>query len=185
MLTNLFFYFRTAKNVGHVDLFQRFIDAADFILREDNVGGAAVFLEAAQVRRTRDGDDPGLFAKHPGQEHLCFTLPPAHPLASRKGLHLTDLNGETMLLRPNLGFWGPIVKQAMPETKFLIQENEAFNELVKFSVLPSFVTDLSLRREGPPPDRVVVPIADSSVQVTYYACFWEKTGWKLKKALTA
>lgn len=90
-----------------------------------------------------------------------------------------------MLLRPNLGFWGPIVKQAMPETKFLIQENEAFNELVKFSVLPSFVTDLSLHREGPPPDRVVVPIADTSVQVTYYACFWEKTGWKLKKALTA
>ena len=90
-----------------------------------------------------------------------------------------------MLLRPNLGFWGPIVKQAMPETKFLIQENEAFNELVKFSVLPSFVTDLSLRREGPPPDRVVVPITDASVQVTYYACFWEKTGWKLNKALTA
>lgn len=70
MLTNLFFYFRTAKNVGHVDLFQRFIDAADFILREDNVGGAAIFLEAAQVRRTRDGDDPGLFAKHPGQGNL-------------------------------------------------------------------------------------------------------------------
>lgn len=59
MLTNLFFYFRTAKNVGHVDLFQRFIDAADFILREDNVGGAAVFLEAAQVRRTRDGTIQG------------------------------------------------------------------------------------------------------------------------------
>ena len=130
-------------------------------------------------------DEKGLTCVKIGQEHLCFTLPPAHPLASRKGLHLTDLNGETMLLRPNLGFWGPIVKQAMPETKFLIQENEAFNELVKFSVLPSFVTDLSLRREGPPPDRVVIPIADASVQVTYYACFWEKTGWKLKKALTA
>lgn len=51
-------------------MFQRFIDAADFILREDNVGGAAIFLEAAQVRRTRDGDDPGLFAKHPGQGNL-------------------------------------------------------------------------------------------------------------------
>lgn len=52
MLTNLFFYFRTAKNVGHVDLFQRFIDAADFILREDNVGGAAdIVLTQDEVRR--------------------------------------------------------------------------------------------------------------------------------------
>ena len=127
--------------------------------------------------------DPKLLCRKLGEEHLYFTLPPAHPLANRKSLHLADLDGETMLLRPNLGFWGPIVKQAMPRTKFLVQDNEAFNELVKFSILPSFVTDLSLRREGPPPDRVVVPIDDPCVQITYYACCEKKLAKRLKLGL--
>lgn len=127
--------------------------------------------------------DPKLLCRKLGKELLYFTLPPAHPLASRKSLHLADLDGETMLLRPNLGFWGPIVKQAMPRTKFLVQDNEAFNELVKFSILPSFVTDLSLRREGPPPDRVVVPIDDPCVQITYYACCEKKLTKRLKLGL--
>lgn len=122
---------------------------------------------------------PGYLVQKLGEEHLYFTLPPAHPLASRKSLRLADLNGETMLLRPNLGFWTPIVDQAMPDTKFLVQEKEAFNELVKFSILPSFASDLSLRREGWPADRAVIPIEDSCVHITYYACY-EK---KLKKLL--
>ena len=88
-----------------------------------------------------------------------------------------------MLLRPNLGFWRTIVDASMPNTKFLVQGNDAFDELVKFSVLPSFVTDRSLHREGPPPDRVVIPIEDASVHVIYYACFLEKAPWNLKKAL--
>lgn len=68
---------------------------------------------------------PKLLCRKLGKEHLYFTLPPAHPLASRK----------------------------------------------------------SLRREGPPPDRVVVLIDDPRVQITYYACCEKKLAKRLKLGL--
>lgn len=129
-------------------------------------------------------DEPGFISKEIGEEHLCFALPPAHPLADRSSLSLTDLNGETMLLRPNLGFWQDIVHKAMPDTRFLVQEDSAFNELVRFSVLPSFVTDLSLEREGAPAGRVVVPIRDDAVNIHYYCCCRQKFQPKLTKLLS-
>ncbi len=128
-------------------------------------------------------DNAGLVCQEIGEEHLLFALPVAHPLAEKTFLHLADLDGETMLLRPNLGFWAGIVKEAMPHTNFLIQDDTAFDELVRFSVLPSFMTDLSFKRkDGKAPEgRVVVPIADGSVHIHYYACYPPKRLPRLTK----
>ena len=96
------------------------------------------------------------------EEHLYFSLPPAHPLSSRKTLHFRDLNGETMLLRSKLGFWHDIHETTMPDTHFLIQEESfAFDELVKLSALPSFTSNLVMQREGIPPNRITIPIMDN------------------------
>lgn len=114
--------------------------------------------------------EPGICCRRCGEEHLYFSLPPTHPLASQKTLHLADLNGETMLLRSHLGFWRPIADAALPDTKFLVQEDTAFLELVKSSVLPSFTSDLAMQREGVPAGRVLIPIADDAANVTYYGC---------------
>ena len=110
-----------------------------------------------------------------GEEHLYFSLPPAHPLSGSKALYMKDLNGETMLLRNHLGFWRDITDKKMPDTRFLEQEDVAFEELVKSSALPSFVTDVALKREGHPPDRVNVPILDEEANVTYY-CLYSRSG---------
>ncbi|MGN0950079.1 MAG: LysR substrate-binding domain-containing protein [Mitsuokella sp.] len=128
-------------------------------------------------------EEAGFSCQEIGEEHLCFTLPPAHPLAHKTSLHLADLNGETMLLRPNLGFWFDLVKKAMPDTNFLIQDENAFDELVRFSVLPTFVTDLSLQRIGAPEGRVVIPIEDEAVNIHYYCCYEKNTLPKLTKLL--
>ena len=56
----------------------------------------------------------------------------------------------------------------MPDTHFLEQEDAAFEELVKFSALPSFVTDVALRRGGGTTNRINVPILDEEANVTYY-----------------
>lgn len=117
-------------------------------------------------------DEPGIACAKYGEEHLYFSLPPAHPLSGSKALFMRDLNGETMLLRNRLGFWRDITEQKMPGTRFLEQEEIAFNELVKSSALPSFVTDVVLRREGNPPNRVNIPILDEEANVTYY-CLWK------------
>ena len=119
-----------------------------------------------------------------GEEHLYFSLPLAHPLSACKELHFKDLNGETMLLRSRLGFWHDIHESAMPDTHFLIQEKTfAFDELVKASALPSFTSDLVMKREGTPPNRITIPIADEEANVTYYCLYKPKKQELLKDFL--
>ena len=106
------------------------------------------------------------------EEHLFFSLPPAHPLSGSKALHLIDLNGETMLLRSKIGFWNQMHQEKMPDTQFLVQEEAfAFNELVKASALPSFTSDLVIKREGAVPNRVIIPILDEEANVTFYCLY--------------
>ncbi len=116
-------------------------------------------------------EEPGIICVKYGEEHLFFSLPPAHPLSGSKALYMKDLNGETMLLRNRLGFWRDITDKKMPDTRFLEQEDFAFDELVKTSALPSFTTDVVLRREGNSPNRVNIPILDEEANVTYYCLY--------------
>ena len=120
-------------------------------------------------------EESGISCVKYGEEHLYFSLPPAHPLSGSKGLCMKDLNGETMLLRNRLGFWRELTDQKMPDTRFLEQEDVAFEELVKSSALPSFTTDVALKRFGNPTNRVNVPILDEEANVTYY-CLYKSYG---------
>ena len=116
-------------------------------------------------------EEPGMACVRYGEEHMFFSLPPAHPLSGSRALYLRDLNGETMLLRNRLGFWRDVTDQKMPDTRFLEQEDVAFDELVRSSALPIFTTDASLAREGSPPNRVNIPILDEEANVTYYCLY--------------
>ena len=120
-------------------------------------------------------EESGISCVKYGEEHLYFSLPPAHPLSGSKGLCMKDLNGETMLLRNRLGFWRELTDRKMPDTRFLEQEDVAFEELVKSSALPSFTTDVALKRFGNPTNRVNVPILDEEANVTYY-CLYKPYG---------
>ena len=120
-------------------------------------------------------EEPGITCVKYGEEHLYFSLPPAHPLSGSKGLYMRDLNGETMLLRNRLGFWRDVTDQKMPDTRFLEQEDIAFNELVKSSALTSFTQDVAFPREGNPVNRVNIPILDEEANVTYY-CLYKPHG---------
>ena len=120
-------------------------------------------------------EEPGIAYVKYGEEHLFFSLPPAHPLSGSRALYLRDLNGETMLLRNRLGFWRDVTDQKMPDTRFLEQEDVAFEELVKSSALPSFATDVVLRRDESPANRVNIPILDEEANVTYY-CLYKPHG---------
>ena len=120
-------------------------------------------------------DEPGMICAKYGEEHLFFSLPPAHPLSGSKALYMKDLNGETMLLRNRLGFWRELTVRKMPDTRFLEQEDIAFDELVRSSALPSFSTDAALRREGNPANRINIPILDEEANVTYF-CLYKPHG---------
>ena len=109
-----------------------------------------------------------LFYKECGKETLMFALPKGHRYARRKSLTFAEMNGENMLLMPDIGFWA-FVMDKMPDSRFLKQSDRfSFNELVQASSLPSFVTDLSEKYRITPPGRVYVPISDGDATVTYY-----------------
>lgn len=116
-------------------------------------------------------EEKGIFCVKYKEEHLLFSLPPAHPLSGSSGLYLKDLNGESMLLRPQLGFWEHIINEKMPNTHFIVQKDTDFDELVKASALPTFNSDLVIQREGKVPNRITIPILDEEVNVTYYCCY--------------
>lgn len=112
--------------------------------------------------------DDSLYYQKCGSETLMFALPRGHKYAKRKKLSFSDMNGENMLLMPDIGFWN-FVKDKMPDSRFLTQSDRfSFNELVQASSLPSFVTDLSEKSRVTPPGRICIPISDPEATVTYY-----------------
>ena len=114
---------------------------------------------------------PGVEVLPFGSEKLCFLLPMNHPLAGEAELRLADLNGETMLLRPNLGLWTRTL-ESLPDTRFLVQQEDyAFGELIRASSLPAFTTDRVQRRYGATEGRVAVPISDHGTSVDYFVAY--------------
>ena len=109
------------------------------------------------------------------KEVLMFALPKGHRYARRKSVSFSEMNGENMLLMPDIGFWS-FVRGRMPDTRFLEQSDRySFNELLQASSLPSFTTNLAEKYTEVPSGRVHVSISDEDATVTYYlACKREK-----------
>lgn len=113
-------------------------------------------------------DGKRYFSKVCGKESLMFALPKGHKYVRRKTLSFAEMNGENMLLMPDIGFWG-FVKDRMPDSRFLTQSDRfSFNELVQASSLPSFSSDLAEKFTDVPDGRTKVPISDEEAAVTYY-----------------
>lgn len=114
-------------------------------------------------------EDPALICFPFEKEKLFFSLPPSHPLAHAKSLSFQDLDGESVLLLSQIGFWRDVCRQKMPLTRTLVQtEPQDFNELVQASALPCFASDLALKWSGKPDNRVIIPIVDKEASATYH-----------------
>lgn len=116
------------------------------------------------------------------EEHLMFALPKTHPKAGAKSLSLADINGQNVILMPNIGFWGDILDGKMPDSHFLVQaDRAAFVYLIAASVLPYFTSNLSMNEYTQPADRLLVPITDPEVNVTFYFIAKEKDRKKFSR----
>lgn len=120
-------------------------------------------------------DEKGYLSVPYLEEDLSISLPKDHRLASRKELSFKDFAGETMILYSNTGYWHDLHQRMMPSTKFLLQnERSTFNEIVKASTLPSFTSNLSIKREGKITNRVIIPLSDDEAHVTFYLSILSK-----------
>lgn len=130
--------------------------------------------------------DAALFCAPLGQENLFVTLSKEHPLAESEGLYLQELDGESMLLFSEIGFWHDLPAQKMPHSRFLVQnERYSLEELMNSSNLPSFVTDESVKEYGLPKNRSIIPVLDPEAHVQYYAVCKKEFRAKLEALLGA
>ena len=105
------------------------------------------------------------------RENLSICLPPNHPVLQNAPafLDFRDINGFNCLLRSRLGFWDDLCRREMPASRFLVQEDDdEFQELMRNSTLPIFITNLARYSEKDMNGRISVPIADAEANVTYY-----------------
>lgn len=118
------------------------------------------------------------------EEDLLLSLPLNHPLTHKKEIKFHDLDGQTMLLYSNIGFWHDLHMEKTPKTKYLLQEERlTFNEIVKASTLPSYTSNLSIKREGKMSDRVIIPINEEEAHVTYYVVMLKENKKKYKELI--
>lgn len=126
-------------------------------------------------------DDSQYFCIPYVEEDLLLSLPLNHPLANKKEIKFHDLDGQTMLLYSNIGFWHDLHIQKTPKTRYLLQDERlTFNEIVKASTLPSYTSNLSIKREGKMSDRVILPINEEEAHVTYYIVMLKENKKKYK-----
>ncbi len=120
--------------------------------------------------------------KEYGTETLYFALLPEHKFADSKGIFMKDLDGENILLYSEIGFWYDLTIKKMPHSRFLVQKDRfVFDELVKASVLPSFVTDIAMQRYGGSSNRKIVTILDKEAKANYYAVCLKTSEYKIQQ----
>lgn len=118
------------------------------------------------------------------EEQLYFSLPHDHHLAHQKAISLKEMDGEKMLLMSNIGFWNQMHIETMPNTKFLIQQDRSvFYDLIELSSLPSFTSDFSMKYDGIPPNRIIIPITDKEAHATFYCCYLKENESQFKSFL--
>ena len=106
------------------------------------------------------------------EEYLYISVPPAHPLALFNEVSFKDLDGESVLLFSDIGFWNEICVKKIPQSHLLIQQDQSvFNELSKASALPTFKSNITRLDGKKEENRIDIPISDKEAHVNYFAVF--------------
>ena len=110
-------------------------------------------------------------------ERLYYCFPPVDHPNSKEGVYFSEINGITMLMPSEVGFWRDIVKKYMPDSQLIEQNtNEEINTIAENSSFASFNTDVGIRYNILRPNRIEVPILDDEA-ATYYYCICLKDSY--------
>lgn len=125
-------------------------------------------------------DNPDIVCKLWGSEQLYFSLPNQHHLKNKDNLLFQDIDGETMILYKNIGFWKKKVETLMPNTYFIVEDNrDNFHKLLQRSDFVCFTTDLAIEEEGNN-NRIIKEITDNEALVSFYVYCLNKNKHKFK-----
>ena len=138
------------------------MDDSDFLARIEN-GTYQLAVTHYQP------EDEKFYSKKCGHEDLLLSVDPGDPLAFCPEIHLSDLDGLSVLLLSQIGFWADTHRKKTPNTNYLLQvEPDSFLELITHSNYPHFTSSHYVRRGEALAGRVNVPIADPECHADYY-----------------
>ena len=101
-------------------------------------------------------------------ENLFVYAPADDELAGRTSVSFAELDGRTFLMNAEVGFWGDIVRDAMPSARFIEQRDATvLAQMIRSSDLLGFVTDVTGGQHGDE-RRVRIPIQDADAHATFY-----------------
>lgn len=104
-------------------------------------------------------------------EQLYFFLNKNHPLAKNDTLSFKDVDGESILMNREIGFWDKLVRDNMPNSHFILQDSlDNLRILIDNSNITSFASNLTLS-ERTIPNRVAVKISNHSAKVDFYIVY--------------
>ena len=117
-------------------------------------------------------EDKDLYCQRLGEDRLCVSFSPDHPLAQKEGITFADLQDISVIAAGNAGYWLYVCEQNMPERNLVVQNNvEALVELVDSSSMPVFSSMRLVEQGNDAPGRVTIPILDDAAHVVFYlAC---------------
>lgn len=118
---------------------------------------------------THPVDDRTIRFRELMRERMYFCVTKLNPLAERESVSLQDIDGQTILLYSEIGFWYDVFKSKLPHSRLLLQnEFDVFQELADASEFPFFISDWHLQNSPLPKQRICLPITDEEASVTYY-----------------
>ncbi len=102
-------------------------------------------------------------------ENLGVSVMASDPLAFQPSVGFSELDGGTYLLFSNIGFWADVLHRRMPGARYVVHDDRiVFEQMVRSSELPHFVTDSPLVSANEPVGRVTVPVDDEEAHAVYY-----------------
>lgn len=156
-------------------------------MKEDSSFIPKLYDHSYQLAVTHEEpQDQNLYCKKCGHEELYISVKPSDPLSFYPEVHLSDLDGKSVLLLSNIGFWMELVHKQTPNAHYLIQiDNSSFVELLNHSDYPCFSSSYYLRRNEVNEGRINIPIADASSKTDYYLVCLKSQYKKFKKLFDA
>lgn len=152
-------------------------------MRDDSLFINKLFDHSYQLAVVHEKpDDERLYVRKCGHEDLYISLLPSDSLSFYPKIHLSDLDGKSILLLANIGFWMTMVKEETPHAHYLVQiDSSAFNELLTHSAYPCFTSSYFLKRNRVGDGRINVPITDERCHTDYYLVCLKSEYKKFKK----
>ena len=115
-------------------------------------------------------DEEGIISEKVVDEKLYVCLPKEHFLAKKDFVTYKELDGQSFLLGNELGVWDGIVKRRLPNSTFFRLERDSVVEVAKYSSIPSFQTDISMKLENRG-EKITIPIIGDETSLPFYAIY--------------